>query len=459
MKPIFKYISLPLAAIGLSLGACQDFVKDLDVDPNNPATADALNMLQGVELGDALVHEGDAARIAAMWSNQYTGINNQYLSVNEYIAVTSDFNNLWSTIYIDVVTQSRIAAARALTENNPLLSGIFQILEAHTVGTTTSLFGDIPFRQAADRLNFPNPVYDPQEQIYADLQLQLKSAIAKIAAGGGAGNRDIFYSGDGTKWTQAAYTLRARYYMHVQKYDSARLMALQGISAPDNDWLMPHKEVDGAENFYYQFQNERGGYLEAYGSRAARLLDPTRRTLPGNRNNAKTNETERFEYFFSASRSANRDEYRLPLVSGITDPAGSFPLLTYSENQLILAEAYARQNDSQNALTALNDHRQSLLSKFPSGLYEPYTLADIPSGGTRENLIIEILNERYVTFIGQIEPFTDARRTNNALGLALKSSTAPRLPQRFLYPQSEVNTNPSTPNPIPGLFDKTAVNP
>ncbi|MBO0358709.1 SusD/RagB family nutrient-binding outer membrane lipoprotein [Hymenobacter sp. BT186] len=458
MKVIHKYLTLPVAALGLSLSACQDFVKDLDVNPNAPATADALNMLQGVELGDALVHEGDAARIASMWANTYTGVGNQYLAVNQYVAVTSDFSNLWSTIYLDVLTQSRIATQRALEENNPLLSGIFQIIEAHTMGTATSLFGDIPFRQAGDRLNYPNPVFDPQVQVYADLQKELKTAIAKIAQGGGAGNRDIFYSGNPTKWTQAAYTLRARYYLHTQQYDSARLMALQGISSPANDWLMPHREVDGAENFYYQFQNERGGYLEAFGSRAARLLDPIRR-LPGNRNNTKTDETERFNYFFGNSQTSNPDEYLLPYAIGITDPSEDFPLLTYSENQLILAEASARQNNLTAALAALNDHRQALLTKFPNGIYAPYVLSDIPGGGTRDNLILEILNERYVSFIGQIEPFNDARRTKNALGLARKSTTAPRLPQRFLYPQSEINTNTSVPNPIPSLFDNTTVNP
>lgn len=459
MKNIFKRITLPLAALGLTMGACQDFVKDLDISPNSPATADALNMLQGVQLGDALVHEGDPARIASMWSNQFTGIDRQYLSVNRYIVTTSDFSNMWSTIYLDVLTQSRIAATRALEENNPLLSGIFQILEAHTMGTTASLFGDIPFRQAGDRLNFPNPAYDPQDQVYADLQLQLKSGIARLTQGGGAGNRDIFYSGNPTKWSQAAYTLRARYYMHVQKYDSARLMALQGISTPANDWVMPHREVDGAENFYYQFQSERGGDLAAYGSRAARQLDPARPTLPGNRNNAKTDETERFNYFFGPSASANPDEYTLPFIAGLTDPAEDFPLLTYSENQLILAEVYARQNNLTSALTALNAHRQALRLRFPGGKYDAYTLADIPGGGTSENMIREVLNERYVTFIGQIEPYTDARRTNNALGLQLKSTTAPQLPQRFLYPQSETNTNTSVPNPLPNLFDKTRVNP
>jgi len=32
------------------------------------------------------------------------------------------------------------------------------------------------------------------------------------------------------------------------------------------------------------------------------------------------------------------------------------------------------------------------------------------------------------------------------------------LPQRFLYPQIEVDLNTSTPNPIPSLFSVTTIN-
>ncbi|WP_235299248.1 hypothetical protein [Portibacter marinus] len=32
------------------------------------------------------------------------------------------------------------------------------------------------------------------------------------------------------------------------------------------------------------------------------------------------------------------------------------------------------------------------------------------------------------------------------------------LPQRFLYPQSEIDRNTSVPNPIPGLFTPTDIN-
>ena len=459
MKKPFKYTSLLLLGLGLSLGSCQDFVDGLDVNPNAPASADAQNMLQGVELADGLIHEGEAARISSMWTAQFTGSNQQYISINRYEVTAGNFDNVWSTIYIDVATQSRIAAARALEEKNQRLAGIFQILEAHTMGTATSLFGDIPFRQVGDRLNFPNPAYDPQSQIYSDLQQQLDAGIANVNGTGGA-PRDLYYQGNPTKWVEAANTLKARYYLHTKQYDLARQAALQGISSTSNDMLIPHKESDGAENFYYQFNSERVSYLTAYGSYAARLLDPARSSQANNRNNAKTNESGRFGYFFTPSFSSTQpDNYELLPNSGFSDPAEDFPLITYSETQLILAETYARAGDLNNALTALNNHRAALAVKYSGlgGRYDDYTLADIPGGGTQANMIREVLTERYVTFIGQVEPYNDARRTDNLIGLPNKG-TGSTLPQRFLYSQSEVNTNTNIPRPIPELFAKTEVN-
>ena len=59
-----------------------------------------------------------------------------------------------------------------------------------------------------------------------------------------------------------------------------------------------------------------------------------------------------------------------------------------------------------------------------------------------------------MTFIGQIEQFNDVRRTGNALGISPTVTTTTVLPQRFLYPQDEQNTNPNTPTVNAGDFFK-----
>jgi hypothetical protein len=59
-------------------------------------------------------------------------------------------------------------------------------------------------------------------------------------------------------------------------------------------------------------------------------------------------------------------------------------------------------------------------------------------------LLKEILTEKYVSLFGQLEPFCDIRRTKNLIGVVPTFGT--KLPERFLYPQDEINTNSNTPS-------------
>jgi hypothetical protein len=92
-----------------------------------------------------------------------------------------------------------------------------------------------------------------------------------------------------------------------------------------------------------------------------------------------------------------------------------------------------------------------------------FTLSTIPPASSLtadQALLREILEERYVSFFGQIEGFNDLRRTQNEtlVRVPVLPNTGTQFPQRFLYPQSEIDRNSSTPNPIPGIFVRTPVN-
>ena len=102
--------------------------------------------------------------------------------------------------------------------------------------------------------------------------------------------------------------------------------------------------------------------------------------------------------------------------------------------------------------------------------YDPYVPADFLSGGMEnpvantlsqeKALLREILEERYINFRGQIEGFNDLRRTfkETDIRVPVPLNFGTQFPQRFLYPQFEIDMNKSTPSPIPGVFDPTPVN-
>jgi hypothetical protein len=146
---------------------------------------------------------------------------------------------------------------------------------------------------------------------------------------------------------------------------------------------------------------------------------------------------------------------------------------------LILAEADTRVNGLTAGLTRLNNFRTYMNTggyigstyltagnyKYDAFVAADFAAAGIENGGASpiaadRALLREIIEERYITFIGQIEGFNDLRRTFNEtdIRVPVQPNTGAQLPKRFLYPQVEVDLNTSTPNPIPSLFTATPVN-
>jgi starch-binding outer membrane protein, SusD/RagB family len=455
------------------LTSCKKAVEGFNNDPNNPLDADATTMLTGIEVGNLEVQEGELARIAGMWSGYYTGQQQQYLSFQQNLVIARNFDDFWRNIFSGIVKNDRLMKQKAYQTNNRRLVGVAQVIEANVLGTATALWGDIPFVQVANEA-YPNPKYDRQVDVYANIQGLLDSAIQNFASTAFVdfAAQDIYFAGNMTKWTQTAYTLKARYYLHTKQYAQASTAAQNGISTSANSWVAPHFATGkGAYNLYYQFfAQDRTGWLDANGALAPMLLNPANVKYRGN---SKTIERSRFNYLYSTATNPNYT------ANGFFAQTASFPLASYAENLLILAEADTRVNGFTAGLTRLNTYRAYLNTGGYIGAtylttgnykYDPYVAADFAAGGIENPIVTpiaqdrallrEIMEERYLTFIGQIEGFNDLRRVfkENDTRVPVPPTTGTQFPQRFLYPQVEVDLNTSTPNPIPSLYTPTPVN-
>jgi len=471
----------------LSLASCKKVVEGYDQDPNSATTASTPLVLNAAQVSSLMVYEGNLARIGGVWGRSFKGIDRQYISIDNYNTSSGDYDSEWDNLYQSVITQYKLAESQALAVNNRRLAGIAQVGMAQAFGTAADLWGDVPFSEVGDDVKFPTPKFEPQAQVYAGVQAMLDEAIANLQSGVGTspGSKDIFYGGNAAKWIEAAYTLKARFYLHTKEYDKALAAAANGISSPANSMYGPHGATYGSDfQVWYSFLTyDRPGYINADDTYSVGILDPS---SPSYRGNAKTNEGARFNFLYQPGLNtggmdpnvlADFDWGNATEENGFFGANESFPLVTYQENLLIQAEAHLKKTapDFASALAALNEHRAYLASVGDTyirsgyhslGLtYEPYTALDFAPGGiantgtltANQALLLEILEERYITFIGQIEQFNDVRRTKNALGIT--PTTGSKLPQRYLYPQSEINTNPNTPKLGAGdLFTETPVN-
>lgn len=465
------------------LVGCADLVDDLNQNPNNPTSAPYQYALTTTEVANIILHTGEPTRKAGIFAGQYTGIERQQLGYSNYNLVSSDFNSHWNTVYSSIVRNALVTKDLADEQGVVgITTGITQILRALALGTAASLWGDVPFDEGG-QLEFENPAYEDQSAVYAKAQDLLDEAISNLATNTGRplALTDIYFDGNPVAWTQVAYTIKARFYMHTKNYPAAYTAAQSGIgsdgtSMASNNLRSPHGTALDDANLNYQFFEIAARksdlitsdfFASMIDSNAGRSPNPT-----NYRGHAKTNETARYNYLLQTTDIGIQPNTKTNGFAQIDAPGA---MVTYAENLLILAEAGARA-DFNTGLGHLNDFRSYMstggyLSNPNLGdlLYTSFDAADFGNGGIEnldgsvtpeEALIREILEERYVTLFGQIEVFNDLRRTQDEANIRVKvvPNSGSDLPQRFLYAQSELDANASTPNPIPGFFERTSVN-
>jgi len=465
---------LPLLFLGC---ACSELVEGINQDPNNPTSASYQNILTGSQVGNIVFQTGESARRAGIFCGYYTGLERQHLGFNNYSLTTSDFNALWSDCYIDTY-RNALETERAAADEGlaGITLGIAQVMQGMSIGAAAALYGDVPFQEAG-QIEIENPAYQPQSEVYNQVQVLLDAAIANLETGVDrpAGGADIYFDGNAASWIETAYTLKARFYMHTKEYANAYAAAQNGISSMANSLYGPHGTGQEESNLTYLFfaVEVRGADVKT-DDFIVSLLHPDAGTnpIPENyRGNAKTDETGRYNFYFSTTNIGVQPNTE----NGFAEQTAPAPIVTYEENLLILAEAGYRAQGFDTGLMHLNEFRAFMngggyLRNVPTAdiNYEAYVAADFGAGGVEnpdnlsadEALLREILEERYVTFFGQLEGFNDMRRTLNESNVAVPvpANVGADLPARFLYPQTELDRNASLPTPIPGLFQTTPVN-
>ncbi len=473
--------------------SCTDLFNKEDIknNPNSPIQSQiGIDQLTtGALVGLSVLYEDTDNRIASMWAGHLAGTSRQHLTFQQYLVSSGSFG--WFNYYNTGINFRYVQAAAATVSKAQL--GLGQAGEAFLFAKMAGLYGDIPYSEALDVAAHPTPKYDGQAALYASLIALLDQAYANLKAGGGI-TGDFLYGGDANKWAAAAKTMQARLYLHLKNYPAAATAAGLGISSAAGDMLVPHgsaQQVDLNLNYDF-FVNSRPGdtaFDPSLGSFLPEFMSTDLTTGTGTlgvaKRNAKTDETNIYNAFFGFEAVQEGDGTVDPNVNTGVFQANSFgPMITYYENQLILAEALQRQNAGAvdgGALAALNSVRAGLATgtifgaKYTLGtsLYTPYVAIDFgaagianPATGPNANMtpqvamLREIASEKYIVLLMQFESFAEVRRLASLtpsikLGVPINFGTV--YPQRFIYPQNEINTNPNTPSPAPDQFAKLPI--
>jgi starch-binding outer membrane protein, SusD/RagB family len=437
-----------VACFAITLSGCKDFLTGpgLTESPNTPTEATPLQLFAGVQAAQFTQQESQLARLAAMYTQQLSGTNNQQQSWgSQYLITEGDISVRYSLVFTGggLLDIRRIQDA-AQTAGDKQFEGIAKVWEAFSVGMAASLWGDIPYREAVDP-DIATPKLDPQQQVYADVQAKLDSAIVLLdGAGPGPGVFDRVYGGNVTRWKAAANTIKARFAMHLFERQgnsvlaTARAAALKGISeVPANASDAIHSQGPGdLRAFHGAVVTEGNLWAQFLGNRQDMTANQTLIAMLQRRNDP------RLAAFFTTAtgggyRGADqfgRNGAGASLVNSAVRLQFGFrqPFVTWAENQLILAEVAVRLGDA-DPLPYVNAVRRSVGMPDLTG---PITLA-------------QVMEEKYIALFQNIEVWNDYKRScfPTITPGGANNTAASEVPGRVPYGLAERNTNPNIPAP------------
>lgn len=121
----------------------------------------------------------------------------------------------WSQFYLYVLPQLNLIIKKGESEKAPAYIGISKTVLAYNLGLITVSWENVPWSQA-DKENYAAP-YDSQESVYKSIQKLLEEGITDLQKNTGTkpGADDLIYAGDLGKWIKLAYTLKARFALHL----------------------------------------------------------------------------------------------------------------------------------------------------------------------------------------------------------------------------------------------------
>ncbi|MGD1945499.1 MAG: SusD/RagB family nutrient-binding outer membrane lipoprotein, partial [Croceivirga sp.] len=231
MKNIFRTFVL-IFATGAMVTSCETTELDLTVSPNelSPTQSDPNLLLNSIQLAYA--------------SNQYflsedlgelTRI--EYFNGRDYFNTLpgSALNFVWARVYSsqftvvgdiptggsrDVGILTNLQSIEAInTESDTDYSfhlALGKIMYAHSLFQLVDVVGGAAFSQAGNPTEFPAPVLDSGEDVYAGAFGLLAEAEALLASDPDpVGATDMFYDGDTEKWIKAINSIRLRSYKNT----------------------------------------------------------------------------------------------------------------------------------------------------------------------------------------------------------------------------------------------------
>jgi hypothetical protein len=482
------------ALLGASaLTGCQKDWLDVNTNPNTLPTSTPdfvfTNGLTRMTTGNGNLLSNESGEY---YSGHWTQSSSYILSATtfSYNYTNNDFN-YWDGWY-DVLKDFDFTEQEA--KANPSykhLIGPAKVMKAYLFQQIADTYGDAPYSDALKGVASLTPKFDKAQDIYKGLIKDLDSAIVALKANSFPGSgtaADVAFSGNTTRWIQAANSLKLRILIRQSRvagmdaYITAEInkaaAVTEGFLTSTNFGVNPgFLATAGKTNPYY----DRWGY-DANGAvrSLGRYPRPTKFLIDWYKSSGDSVRMKRAFYTIGGENTANpgvstRAELNVNYAgvpfgagsgytAGTVSPIGPsmitkgafnkpFILFTAAETYFLLAEAKQRYGAAVTlSATAQEYYENGVKASFAFvGAAASAATAlltngkDLTDWAASPDKLKAIWMQKWValTNVSGLESWAEYRRTGFPVtpqSLSAPSGSTDR-PVRFFYPQSEVGSN------------------
>jgi hypothetical protein len=482
-----KYISkaVVLALMGcVTLSSCKKFT-DINTDPNQLVDADASLVLPAALGNVGFVMGSDIHRYTSLYVQQFAAqgtLSAQPRQYDLYNVLEGDINNTWASTFSGTLPDLQKVITK--TEGvSPWYAGVAKIMKAYVYAISADAYGDLPFTEATKFEDNLTPKFDPSSVIYDKAFALIDEGIANVKAASSTqspGADDFIYSGSMEKWERFANALKLRMYIHYFSTGATAADMLKAKTAIDALIAGNRLMRNNGDSFQFRFlaqANQTNPIHQFEGSRpnqffpSKTLIDlmngkadgrrPAFFTLQGGIFKGAINGDPTESTAFSRMHTYIRGK-----VAGATY-SGEAPIrmLTFAEQNLILAEYFVRTQGGNNLVTADTYFKAAISASFDAAKeFSDATEAAAVTGSlaayiTTSGTLLpatalqQVIEEKFVSNYGvAVEPWSDWRRTGFPVLIPVSPATA--LPRILPYSFTERSYNPNVPA-RPSVFTKT----
>jgi hypothetical protein len=219
MKNIIKFSLFILTAT--LIAACETIdYGDTNVDPTGPSAAVTSQLLTNAEssMPSILIDETSILYMQHITQGQYPGASRYEVLTSNYSSwYTGPLQNL--NRIIELNTDSETAAeALAYGDNNNQIA-VARLLRAYYLQYMTDQWGALPWTDAFQGIDNPQPRFDSQQSIYTYLFSEVDAALAQINTNAAGPVGDVIFKGSMGHWKSFGNSLKMTMALRVSDAD------------------------------------------------------------------------------------------------------------------------------------------------------------------------------------------------------------------------------------------------